>query len=131
MKVQRDPDTLFEQNESKGGSCPIQNFWKSVSASSTNAELIPLSSGKKHRILIINTCPAKGVAVNFNINSGTSSSKQRFSNQAIDGSTGNSPNHWKAEEVGLCDTDSGESATVTTDSGGAVIFSGRYISLIG
>lgn len=129
MKIQYDPDSIFEQNEQKGGSCDIKSFWQSVSASSTNHELIAAVSGKKHRILVLNALALTNPNL-FSIKSSTSNYK--FSDWASNnGGTFPKTSFFKAETVGLIESNSGESLTADTASSGAVVLCGRYITLIG
>lgn len=128
MKIQYDPDSIFEQNEGKGGSCPIKGFWKNISASSSSHELIAAESGKKHRILVLNSL-ANSAAVAYSIKSSTSDYK--FSDFASSPATLTRQSFFKAETVGLLESNSGESLTADSGSTGSLILCGRYITLVG
>lgn len=129
MKLQYDPDSIFEQNESRGGTNEIKNFWKNVSASSAFAELIPAESGKKHRILILNAIGVTATNAFVIVSGGVTTTKSKFQGYANIG--GQAPVFLKAEKIGVCEGESGDSITANTGSGGDVVLSGRYISLIG
>lgn len=129
MKIQYDPDSIFEQNEQKGGSCEIKNFWQNVSASSSFHELIPADSGKKHRILVLNAIGVTATNSFVIVSGGVTTTKSKFQGYANIG--GEPPTFLKAEKVGICEGESGDSITANTGVGSDVVLSGRYITLIG